>query len=242
MNLVIDIGNSRSKFAIFHNNLLIDQKINDDFRNEDLKQLLSDHPSISQCIVSSVTNRKDEIVKYLESNNLPVIILSPDSIFPFKNNYVTKETLGFDRLAGIAGACFLYPGKDVLVIDAGTAITFDFKNKLEEFLGGNISPGLEMRFKALHYYTSKLPLLSSETSDTLMGISTKEAILNGVQNGLIFEIEGYIDEFLRKYQDLIVLLTGGASAFIADKIKRTCIVDPFLVLKGFNTILEYNRT
>jgi type III pantothenate kinase len=240
MNLVIDIGNTRSKLAIFADNDLVELKIEDCICICNLKQIISEYPQIKNCIISSVARNNNEIENFIREQNIILIILGPETSIPFKNNYSTKETLGQDRLAAIAGASKLFPETDVLVIDAGTAITFDIKNRYEEYIGGNISPGLEMRFKALHHFTAKLPLLSSEATNSCIGKSTKEAITNGVQNGIIFEIQGYIDTLTMQYPNLIVLLTGGDSGFFENMLKRSIFVNPNLILTGLNAILEHN--
>jgi len=240
MNLVIDIGNTRSKLAIFKDSKLVFLKIENALTINILKAFVSDYPLIRQCIISSVAQYDIGIVGFFQKLGITLLLLESETPIPFINNYSTKKTLGRDRIAAIAGVCTNYPGKNALVIDAGTAITFDLKDQNEEYLGGNISPGLEMRFKALHQFTAKLPLLSSAISNSFMGTSTNEAIINGVQNGMIFEIQGYIDSLLIKYPDMLVILTGGDSAFFENKLKRTIFVDSNLILSGLNTILEYN--
>jgi type III pantothenate kinase len=240
MNLVIDIGNTRSKLAVFKSDVMVDFKITENINELFLRQIIFDHPSIERCIISSVTEINDEIGNYIVDQKIPVVVLNAETSVPFKNNYLSKDTFGCDRIAAIAGACKLYPGKNVLIIDTGTAVTFDLKDRNEEYLGGNISPGLEMRFKALHHFTAKLPLLNGEPSNSLIGKSTHEAIINGVQNGLVFEIEGYIDELLKKFPDLIVILTGGDVYFFENKLKKTIFVVSNLILTGLNTLLEYN--
>jgi type III pantothenate kinase len=240
MNLVIDIGNTRTKLAVFSDSRIVTMKTEERLNINILKALIHENPSIDQCIISSVKENDIEVVKFIHNQEIPLVVLGLETRIPFKNNYSTKETLGRDRIAAVAGACKNYPGKNVLVIDAGTAITFDLKDQYEEYLGGNISPGLEMRFKALHRFTSKLPLLNKGISASFMGASTNEAITNGVQNGIVFEILGYIDTLLPKYPDMLVILTGGDSAFFENKLKRAIFVDPNLILSGLNTILEYN--
>jgi type III pantothenate kinase len=240
MNLVIDIGNTRSKLAIFKDCQMVTLKIEETINLKVLETLISEFPLIEQCIISSVSQIKDEIIAYISDRKFPLILLDAETLVPFTNNYSTKETLGRDRIAAIAGACKLFPGKNALVIDAGTAITFDMKDQHEKYLGGNISPGLEMRFKALHHFTANLPLLKSKISASFIGDSTNEAIINGVQNGIIFEMQGYIDSLQLKYPDLLVILTGGDSAFFENKVKRTIFVNSNLILSGLNTILEYN--
>ena len=148
--------------------------------------------------------------------------------------------MGKDRLAAVAGAIGLYPNTNLLVIDAGTAITYELINSKHEFLGGNISPGMTIRYKALNEFTSKLPLLSASDETPLIGQSTKEAIQAGVQNGVLFEIQGLINELSSQYPSIKTIITGGDAEFFARKLKNPIFVHPNLVLIGLNRILEYN--
>jgi type III pantothenate kinase len=240
MKLVIDIGNTRIKLAIFNNYLLIEEIAADHSQKADIIKFIGHGNKITHCIISAVTEIPEWLIKYLSDEELNPLLLDNSTPLPFKNSYRSKDTLGKDRIAAVAGAVHLYPGKNVLVIDAGTAITYEIKTAEEEYPGGNISPGLSMRYKALHNYTSKLPLLERNETTELMGRDTRGAILNGVQNGLIFEIEGYIERMSNKYPDLIVILTGGDAHFFANKLKKTIFVVSNLTLLGLNYILHYN--
>jgi type III pantothenate kinase len=159
---------------------------------------------------------------------------------PFTIEYRTPHTLGNDRIAAVAAANAQFPGQNCLVIDAGTAITFDLIDSQNVYRGGNISPGLSMRFQALHTFTQKLPLIEQSGETPLLGYSTETAIRSGVIWGVVFEIERYINELKGMYPNLQIMLTGGDSVFLADKINYPIFVDEFLVLKGLNRILEYN--
>ena len=240
MNLVIDIGNTRIRAGIFDGAELVLNLTDDKKGSQIIDFLKTGTIKIGRCIVSSVSEmpkKLKSLERYLERKPL---ILHDELPLPFTNRYSGKKTLGKDRIAAVAGACSLYPGKNVLVIDAGTAITFDFKTEKEEYLGGNISPGLTMRFKALNNYTARLPLVGISDEYGLLGDSTMTAIRNGVQNGMIYEINAYIETFHNKYDKLVVVLTGGDADFFENKLKKPIFVVSNLTLIGLNIILQYN--
>ncbi len=240
MNLVIDIGNSRTKLAVFHKNTIIDSLAFKSILKSDLDVLFSKYPSINQCIISSVQKTDPITTDFLKQRAVKTKILDNNIPLPFKNTYKTPETLGKDRIAAIAGAIALYPKKNILIIDAGTAITFDVIDQECQYQGGTISPGLEMRFKALNQFTAKLPLLNKTDKSKLIGKNTNEAIKNGVQNGIIFEIEGYLTKISNIYPQLVVILTGGDGPFFDNKLKNPIFAVSNLTLVGLNYILEYN--
>jgi type III pantothenate kinase len=240
MNLAIDIGNTRTKTGIFDNNELIDAKVFNEVFVCDIEFVLQNFPKVDRCIVSATGEMSPDIAGYLENTFPGSIILSGNSPLPFVNEYESKQSQGPDRIAAIAGAQFLFPGSNSLVIDAGTAITFDFIDSNGVYKGGNISPGLELRFKALHNFTEKLPLLSKEDSTGSLAKNSKEAIISGVQNGIMYEIEGYINMLQLAFPDLTIIITGGDADFFANKLKKTIFVNSNLVLIGLNRILEYN--
>ncbi len=240
MNLILDIGNTRTKAAIFDNDNIVDIKIFNEPLVCDIEFLLRNYPTANNCILSMTGNIDKSIFQYL-SNTFPGLIeLKGSTPLPFLNNYKSKETQGPDRIAAIAGATVVFPGANVLVIDAGTAITFDFIDSSANYFGGNISPGIEMCFKALHTFTQKLPLLSKSGAESIFGDNTENAIICGVQNAIVFEIEGYIKVLNKDYPDLITIITGGDAEFLAGKIKSTIFADLNLVLIGLNKILQYN--
>jgi type III pantothenate kinase len=240
MNLIIDIGNSYIKIFVFDTNKLIHfQQIKSNEKSQNFEYIKNLH-NIKHAIISSVGNISTELISILKNLSIDFIILDHLTPIPVKNLYKTPETLGKDRLAAIVGAYNIYKHQNVLAIDAGTAIKFDLINKEAEYLGGNISPGLEMRFKALNTFTQKLPLLEKKEIGSFIGKSTEEAIILGVQNGMVFEIEAYINKLQDDYVDLKVILTGGDTFFFEHKLKNTIFAEPNLVAIGLNYILHYN--
>jgi len=162
---------------------------------------------------------------------------------PLINRYRTPDTLGYDRIAAAVGAYTIYPEKNVLVIDAGTAITYDLVTGGGEYMGGNISPGMAIRFKSLNKYTNRLPLLEPSIEEPpLLGSSTKEAIQSGVINGILFELDGFIGDVSRLHPELKVVLTGGDAKYFEGKLKSSIFVDLNLNLIGLNRILEHNAS
>lgn len=242
MNLAIDIGNTRNKFALIRQNTVVDIIVEDNLSIPVLKDILTTHPKIDSAILSAVKNIDSSILSFLSTELDYFIELNENTSIPIENLYETKNTLGKDRLAAVIGANNIYPDSNVLVIDMGTAITYDFINKSNQFLGGTISPGLEMRFKALNHFTDKLPLLQKNETFNTIGKTTSEAIISGVQNGIIFEIEGYINELKSKHNDLKIILTGGDAIFFDKNLKNTIFVNLNLNYIGLNTILEYNKS
>jgi len=238
MNLIFDIGNSSTKMAVFDGREKITVFRSKEFSCEGLKKKMS-HYKIDKAIVSSVKEIPGFIIDLLSVNIPMVHILSYKSKLPFKIEYETPETLGTDRIAAVAGAYSSFPGAKILVIDSGTAITFDFLSG-ESFKGGNISPGLNMRFKALNKFTGKLPLINPSPDYTFPGRNTADAITAGVITGVIYEINEYIRTFMKNHSDARVILTGGDGEFINSKIDHQHIYMPDIVIDGLNFILEYN--
>lgn len=238
MNLIVDIGNTSTKLAVFKDNKKLSVSRINDLSCEEFEKKLTDK-KLSKVIVSSV-KRLPQFVADLLVSNIPFVhMLSHKSKLPFRIEYETPESLGSDRIAGIAGAYNQFPSKDILIIDAGSAITYDFLNGTV-YKGGNISPGIEMRFKALHKFTSRLPLLSVRENYTFPGLNTNDAILAGVLNGSIYEINEYIRTFEKKHKECKIILTGGDSGYLKDKLNRQVIYLPDIVIDGLNYILEYN--
>ena len=240
MNLVIDIGNSQTKVAVFEAGEIvhaISMELLTIDRLVGLKQL---YPGLSQAILSSVADVNTELLRFLKKEYDFFIEFDHQTAVPIENLYESKETLGLDRLAAAVGGISLFPGKDLLVIDAGTAITFDLIDKNNRFLGGNISPGLKTRFRALHEFTKKLPEIESADQWPKIGKTTEEAIRAGVQNGMIFEIDGMIDHVRKDWPACQIVLTGGDLFFFDKKLKNTIFVKFEITLIGLNRILEYN--
>jgi len=239
MNLVIDIGNTQIKVAIFDGYTMIHREICEKKELFNSLENISKKFQISNAILSSVGNfnkrELSEIQKLFD-----VLVLNKNTELPFFNKYKTPETLGVDRIALVAAAINNYPNENVLIFDAGTCITYDFINDKKEYYGGAISPGIEMRYKALNSYTANLPKLSLVEMLPPLGNTTENAIHFGVLNGVIQEIEGVIDLFKAKNQKLTVVLTGGDTIFLAKNIKSTIFANPNFLLEGLNGILIYN--
>jgi type III pantothenate kinase len=238
MNLIIDIGNTRTKIAVFENGKINTYSAFETFTPNDLIKISSDQ-EIRYCIISSVNDIDRSIISFL-SAKYSLFILDAKTPLPLKNHYETPETLGKDRLAAAVAAGNLFPGSDVLVIDAGTAITYDLILGGKIYMGGGISPGLDMRFKALNAFTGKLPLVGDISPAPLTGSNTIDSIRSGVINGTVCEIEGIISLYQQKYPSLEVILTGGNHYFFDKQLKIKTFAAPNLVLVGLNIILEYN--
>ena len=239
MNLVIDIGNTRIKIAVFdHTSLVYTDNFQASVVLSDIKSLTRKF-NISNVILSHVTNIDKELLNQLQAL-FRVLILSHDTRLPFINNYLTPKTLGVDRLALVAGAVSQFPKENVLVIDAGSCITYDFVNTKSEYFGGSISPGIEMRYKAVNSYTANLPLLEKKLELPEIGDSTENAIHLGILNGVIHEIEGVIQGYTDKYRKLTVVLTGGDTIFLAKNLKSSIFATPNFLLEGLNSILIHN--
>lgn len=170
----------------------------------------------------------------------PVLRFSPDTPVPITNRYRTPETLGGDRLAAVIGASSLKPGKDLLIIDAGTCITYEVIDARGNYWGGNIAPGMQMRLRALHEFTARLPLVEAEGEVPGMGYNTETAIRSGVLRGMKYEIEGYIKSMRSKFPHLQVFLTGGDHINFDTNIKNSIFTDRYIVPRGLNKILDYN--
>lgn len=239
MNLAIDFGNTLVKAAIFEQGDMIHFESHSNFTVRKLEVLLRKF-KISGAIVSSVVNDSDLVETYLKKN-FHFVKLNPATVLPIKNYYETPGTLGMDRLAGIAGANFVIPKKNVLVMNAGTCITYDVVTTDASYFGGNITPGLEMRLKALNTFTDRLPLVRKQFSKELFGRSTSSAILTGAVRGAYFEMEGFISAYKKKYPGLRVMLTGGDAPIFETMIKSKIFAVPNLVLYGLNKILSLNE-
>jgi type III pantothenate kinase len=240
MNLVIDIGNTRTKISLFDADDLVSSYITGLPDVSDIEAVFNNNSSIRRAIISSTRDYPAGIKALLNLRLDYCLELDQYTRIPVVNLYKTPETLGKDRLAAVVGASLVFPAKNVLVIDAGTAITYDFINDSGEYLGGNISPGLEMRYRALHEYTGRLPLLKPEATFDFWGTSTSAAIVAGVQNGILYEIDSYIGHFKKIYKNLEVIFTGGDIKFFDSKLKNSFFVHSNLVATGLNRILEYN--
>ena len=241
MNLVIDIGNTHTKLAWFEQGKLIDMLRHEAGDYTDVISIVNKKPA-DKAIVSSVGSLVREMITELEKAHKKLIILDHNTPLPICISYGTPETLGHDRIAAAAGARHIYPNRNVLIIDMGTAITIDFLSADGKYLGGNISPGLHTRFRALNEYTAKLPLVVRDVNFPFFGTDTQSAIVAGVQQGIVFEIDRYMEEFALLHSNCEFLITGGDANFFVSKLKRLIFAVPELVLTGLNFILEFNAS
>ncbi|HKK81522.1 MAG TPA: type III pantothenate kinase [Prolixibacteraceae bacterium] len=240
-NLVIDIGNTRTKFAIFKNNKLVVSFPTSEAVPDVLKELKTDYPEISAVILSSVRDYSNKLIKQIKKEFQTVIELTDKTALPLKNCYETPTTLGKDRIAAAVGANNLYPNQNLLIIDAGTAITYDYVNNNNEYEGGFITPGLNMRFRALHEFTDKLPLLKSHAPLIPEGKNTTSSISGGIQLGIEGEVIRITDHFKEKNTQLKVILTGGDINYFEKLLKNHIFVSPEITLLGLNVILEFSK-
>ncbi len=239
MQLILDFGNTFQKCAVFKANELISIHRFENITLADLEQWLIDFPDISSSIISSVINTPVDIIAFLKKKH-NFIEFDSNTPIPIDNNYSTPTTLGKDRLAAAVAISVLAPGQNALSIDTGTAIKFDFVDSNNVYQGGSISPGLYLRFKALHTFTAKLPLVDYDNIHEYIGKDTKTSILSGVMNGATAEINAFIDYYKNEYENVNIFLTGGESIYFVNHLKSDIFAVPNLVLQGLNEILRYN--
>ncbi|MDH8701755.1 type III pantothenate kinase [Dysgonomonadaceae bacterium PH5-43] len=236
-NLVIDRGNSSFKVAVFKDDELIKLFVSDSLTEEFLSEII-DAYSIKAGILSTVVSINPSVIEFLHNKLLSFYELTNKLTTPLIIDYKTPESLGMDRLAAAVGAYSLRKGQDLLIIDAGTAITIDYVSAGGVYKGGNISPGVDLRFKALNSYTDKLPLVTEDGDIPCFGYNTETAIRSGVIGGIVRELDSYIDEY-KKNKNVFAFLTGGCSFYFDSKLKNRIFADGNLVLKGLNEILNY---
>ncbi len=239
MYLVIDIGNTLHKTAVFsENGEMLELWKFQHLTPSRLSQLFEKYP-FSHAVLSSVGKYNADIEMFIKEH-CPLLMLSSDTSLPIKIKYLTPASLGPDRVANAVGANRLYPSQNVLSIQAGSCLVCDFVNAQNEYLGGSISPGIDMRLKALRHYTKKLPEVKKKLTIGMIGTSTEESILKGVMNGIVYEVEGLVSAYVQQYGALKVLLTGGDADLLQNSIKFPIFAAPNLVLWGLNEILRYN--
>lgn len=237
--LCFDFGNTRLKCAVFEDENLKDVSVLENDDEGTIEQLLQQYkPSYS--ILSSVINHNTSIENLL-AGRTKFHKLTHESKLPFSTPVGKPETIGADRLALVAGAVHLYPDQHNLIIGLGSCITFNFVNKFHEFLGGSISPGIEMRFKAMHEFTAKLPLVKADGNFPLVGYDTKTNLITGVILGMSKEIDGITDEYASRYRNFNALLTGGDMGFFVPHLKKKIFADPHLIYKGLYAISKTNN-
>jgi type III pantothenate kinase len=227
MYLTLDIGNTRSKFARFdERGMLVD---------EGYGEALEDFKGIEAVVLANVTNKPAEI----EGLHCPVVMMNHRLKLPFTVGYKTPETLGADRLAAVVGAAYLAPDADFMVVDAGTCLKFEYLHD-NNYLGGSIAPGLMMRYKALSAFTERLPEIEHRDFEPRLGDTTETAILSGVQQGFLLDVEGRIRQYLNQNPSGKVFLTGGDSAFLAERLKTKIFAEPLLLHYGLYHTLRLN--
>jgi type III pantothenate kinase len=244
-NLVIDIGNTYTKIAVFEQEELLYtgqyQQVETTIIDEHLTKY-----GVKKAVISSVKKEKSAWQNQLEEK-IPVIYFNAGMTKGIINHYLTPATLGLDRLAAVIGARYLYPGQNSLVIDGGTCITYDLVEAGGDYFGGSISPGLNMRYKALNYYTAGLPLVSvDEIFTEKYGKNTTSALHSGVQNGIKYELTGFIESYKNDQRELNIILSGGDSIFFDTLLKNSIFapyikIEPHLVLKGLNAAIQNNN-
>lgn len=242
MNLCIDIGNTRTKLGLFDpapgRGMWVSMFDYGELPAGELVELL-DTFAVKAAILANTREFDPQVRTVLERVDR-VIYFDHRTPVPVANLYATPETLGRDRLAAVCGAHDLYPGANVLVVDAGTCITLDFLSADGAYYGGSIHPGIDMRLRALNNYTGNLPLVQKRSGAELIGDSTESSILAGVAYAVIREMDGMIDDYTGKFGELKVIITGGDSPFFVSQSKKEIFAHSNLVLTGLNKILEYN--
>jgi len=236
MNLALDIGNTRTKIGLFRGAALVEQTVWTDWTGAEL-MAYSEQAGVERIILSSVVEG-DEVLHDLLSERFEVVEFTPTTSLPFENQYQTPRTLGKDRLAAVAGARALYPAHDCLVIDCGTCIKYEWLTSDGIYHGGNIAPGANMRIRAMHHFTARLPEVPLEMPVDAVGQSTQTALQNGALRGAVLEMEGFVRLFQTKSSRLQVLLTGGDAGFFAPHLNIIDLkIEPHLTLLGLNYIL-----
>ena len=241
MNLIEDIGNTLVKLAVSDGGRIVAQRCVERLHPSMLDELLEGRRA-AKAVVASTRGEADDVTEMVRPRADYLLEFTSQTPVPIGNAYHTPETLGRDRLAAAVGATVLYPGRNVLIVDFGTAVTIDLVTADNTFRGGCISPGVTMRFRALHDYTAKLPLCAATGGEGLSGLTTEEAIELGVMNGIAFEIEGYVTRMREKIDGLRVIFTGGDAKFFVKRIKNTIFANCNLVFCGLNRILEHNAS
>ncbi|MBC7846671.1 MAG: type III pantothenate kinase [Flavobacterium sp.] len=239
MILAIDVGNTRIKAAVFEGTTILENFV---FLKTELEKniqnIFKKYEKLTHLVVSSVSDVEKQSFSTFE-NHVKVHFVSHNDYFPFINRYATPQTLGIDRMVNAAGATLQFPNQNRLVIDAGTCITYDFIDESNNYLGGAISPGLQLRYASLHNFTAKLPLLELDNPEHFVGKSTSESIHSGVVNGLVYEIDGFIDEYKALYPKFIIILTGGDTVFLAKRLKNTIFANSNFLLESLNQLFQY---
>lgn len=239
MILTIDVGNTQVKSAVFEENILLEKHVFllSDFEDS-VKKILKKFLKIAVLVISSVGKLEIEALNSFQGRVL-IYVIDREKKFPFLNKYSTPNTLGVDRMVLAAGAVLQYPEQNRLIVDAGTCVTYDFVDSNNVYHGGAISPGLRLRYEAMHNYTAKLPKLCFEEPYDLVGDSTIQSMHSGVVNGLTFEIDGYSSQLKAQKENFIIILTGGDANFLAKRLKNTIFANSNFLLESLNLLYQY---
>tara|TARA_B100001758_G_C18272150_1_gene536949 strand:+ start:150 stop:866 length:717 start_codon:yes stop_codon:yes gene_type:complete len=238
LKLIIDIGNSAVKVALFKDKWLLRAAEFKSCSMSNITKFLSQEV-VLRTILSSVKNIDKQTLEVI--THYRAILLDERTALPIKICYKTPSTLGKDRIAAVVAASSIYKDKNVMVLDFGSCLTIDIITKQREYIGGRISPGLNMRYNALHHFTDQLPLCKIENNESFVGDDTISSINIGVQQGMIAEVKEVIASFIKENNDTTVIFTGGDCFFFEKELKNSIFANPFLVLEGLNEILDYNE-
>ncbi len=238
MKLVLDFGNTLQKIAIFEGNQILAMHAYKRITLKELQKIIVNYP-IKSAILSSVIDYSETIKTFLKEK-FHFIEFTDNTPIPVLNKYATLQSLGKDRLAAAIAGNHIFPGENVLIIIAGTCITYEFINKSSEYLGGAISPGISIRFKALHTFTGKLPLVEKKSKVSIIGNTTESSILSGVINGAFHEVEGVMSKYTDNYKKLKIILSGGDMKYFDKILKNSIFAVSNIVLIGLNIILDFN--
>lgn len=237
-SLVVDSGNTRVKLGVFvEGQLQHTASCEIDSARNRMAQMIEDY-RVEQVMVSDVSGQL-KLTKIEFGAKVKLYYLEGETHLPFINLYESKATLGADRKALVAGALHFFEKQACLIIDAGTCVTYDIINASHEYLGGNISPGLQMRLRAMHEFTGKLPMPVFQLPAQVLGKNTQECLTSGAYFGLIGEINFLIDHYEQNWPQLKVLLTGGDAELLAKSLKTSIFVNEHLLLYGLNKILTH---
>jgi len=239
MILAVDVGNTRIKSAVFENSIILEQFVFDKKElQKKIENILKKYQNITDLMVASVGTISKEDFLALEKD-VKINFITHQDKFPFQNLYKTPLTLGIDRMVLSTGAVLQFPNQNRLVIDAGTCITYDFIDSEDNYLGGAISPGIRLRYESLHNYTAKLPLLTIENPENFIGNATNNSIHSGVVNGVVHEIDGFINQYKEQYSKFTIILTGGDAVFLAKRLKNTIFANSNFLLESLNHTFQY---
>ncbi len=239
-NLCIDVGNTRVKLAVFdEKDQLLDVQVLEDLDTHVLGKIIHQF-NCQNAIISSVRAENEKARAFLTQKVQQLFFLTAELPLPIQNDYKSPKTLGKDRLAAIVGATVLMPRENVLVLDAGTCITYDFITKEGRYLGGSILPGIVMRFKSMAQFTAKLPLVEPAELENFIGTNTKTSLQTGVMYGVLHELRGFKRQYQEEFGNINVIVTGGDASYFESQLKNEIFAQPNLVPIGLNRILNYN--